>query len=178
MDPQLQTMIDNMPAKTGKPLEDWLKILAGQSFEKHTEAVKFLKSEYGMTHGFANTIVHLSKSDQQPEDLVEVQYRGKEGLKPIYDKLIDELRRFGSDVEMAPKKAYVSVRRSKQFALIQPSTKSRIDVGINLAGTQPSGRLELSGSFNGMVSHRVRLTSEEEVDEELIKWIKMAYDKA
>ena len=87
-------------------------------------------------------------------------------------------RAFGGDVEVAPKKAYVSLRRNKQFAIVQPSTAARLDVGLNLKGTAPAGRLELSGSFNSMVSHRIRLDSSQGVDKELIGWLKAAYDQA
>ncbi|MEM9305400.1 MAG: DUF5655 domain-containing protein, partial [Pseudomonadota bacterium] len=82
------------------------------------------------------------------------------------------------DVELAPKKAYVSLRRQKQFGLIQPSTRTRVDVGINLKGDAPSGRLEASGSFNAMVSHRVRVSSADEVDAELIDWLREAFERA
>lgn len=88
------------------------------------------------------------------------------------------MRGFGSDVEFAPKKAYVSLRRSKQFALVQPSTKTRVDVGLKLRDAAPEGRLEASGSFNAMVSHRVRVESPAEVDAELIGWLRKAYDEA
>ena len=168
-----------MPEKTGKSLEEWLQLLKKQSFTKHSEAVNYLKKEHGVTHGFANTIVHLSKSDDKPEeDLVETQFHGKEELRPIYDKLIAELKSFGSDVELAPKKAYVSIRRKKQFAIFQPSTKSRFDVGINMKGEPVTDRLEASGSFNAMVSHRVRIATVEEVDTQVISWLKQAYDQA
>ena len=102
-------MIDNMPEKTGKSLGEWKKILNTKSFEKHSEGVKYLKSEYNVTHGFANTIVTLSKEDDNTsEDLVESQYRGKEDLIPIYEKLIMYLKSLGSDVIITPKKGSVS----------------------------------------------------------------------
>jgi len=50
------------------------------------------------------------------------------------------------------KKGYLSIRRSKQFAIIQPSTATRVDVGIQLKGVEPTGRLEPSGGFNAMLS--------------------------
>lgn len=53
-------------------------------------------------------------------------------MKPWYDKIMAEINKFGKDVEAAPKKAYVSLRRKKQFALIQPSTKDRLDIGLNI----------------------------------------------
>jgi hypothetical protein len=85
---------------------------------------------------------------------------------------------FGDDVEFSTKKSYVSLRRSKQFALIQPSTKTRLDVGIQNKERAPEGRLEASGSWNAMVSHRVRLGSTEDVDDELIAWLHEAYQRA
>jgi len=86
------------------------------------------------------------------------------------------MKKLGPDVEVSPTKTYVSGRRSKQFALVQPSTATRVDVGINLKGVAPSGRLEAAGSFNAMVSHRVRIERLEEVNAQLQGWLKKAYD--
>jgi hypothetical protein len=181
-DAAAQKMIDNLPEKTGRSLDEWLKVLAATDLEKHGEIVKFLKSEHDVTHGFANLIAHRfrdSSNGGAPDDPVAAQYSGaKAGLKPIYDKLLETVQRFGTDIGVSPKKTYVSLRRSKQFALIQPSTKDRVDVGINLKGTKPGKRLEASGSFNAMVSHRVRLTSPDDVDSELETWLRKAYDAA
>ncbi len=81
-------------------------------------------------------------------------------------------------VEVSPKKAYVSLRRHKQFAILQPSTATRLDVGINLKDVEPSGRLEASGSFNAMLSHRVRLSGLEDLDADLTAWLHKAYREA
>ncbi len=183
-DAATQTMINNLPEKTGKSLEQWLSLLARQSFEKHGEIVKWLKGEHGVTHGFANLIAHSYRAAAAGDasskgDLVAAQYAGaKADLKPVYDKIIKLVSEFGKDVEVAPKKAYVSLRRSKQFAIVQPSTKTRVDVGINLKGHDTNERLEASGSFNSMVSHRVRLSGESDVDVELKEWLRKAYDVA
>ena len=151
---------------------------------KHGDVVKLLKAEHGVTHGYANLIAHAAfKSDagsaESSDALVDTQYAGeKAGLRPLYDRLIGDVRRLGGDVEIAPKKGYVSLRRSKQFGLVQPSTKTRLDVGINLKGVAPTGRLEASGSFNAMVTHRVRVTAAAEIDKELVGWLKAAYEQA
>jgi hypothetical protein len=58
------------------------------------------------------------------------------------------------------------------------STRGRLDVGLNLKGTPPSGRLEASGSFNAMCSHRVRVEKPADVDAELVGWLKKAYESA
>jgi hypothetical protein len=177
------SMIANLKENTGKTLDQWLTLVAKAKLAKHGEIVNLLKEDHGVTHGYANLIAHKAlKSDAgsaEGDDLVAQQYAGaKAALRPIYDKLVSEINKFGSDVELAPKKAYVSVRRSKQFAILQPSTATRFDVGINLKGTPPAGRLEASGSFNAMVTHRVRMESAKDVDKELISWLKKAYESA
>ncbi len=179
MEKALQTMIDNMPEKTGKSLDEWKSILKTKNFAKHGEAMKFLKGEHGVTHGFANTIIALSKEDNStPDDLLDTQYKGKEGLKPIYEKLISIIDTFGNDIVKTPKKGSVSIIRKKQFALIKPATKTRIDLGLKLKDKSITDRLENSGPFGTMCTHRVRLSSENEVDNELIEWLKEAYQKA
>ncbi len=177
------SMLANMREKTGKDIEAWIAIVAASGLEKHGAVVKYLKTEHGMTHGFANLAAHKAREAAQPAagpvDLVAAQYGGaKAALRPIYDAVAAIVAKLGGDVEIAPKKAYVSLRRSKQFALIQPSTKTRVDVGLNLKGKPPAGRLEASGSFNAMVSHRVRVTDVSQVDAELEAWLKEAYQAA
>jgi hypothetical protein len=179
MDKALQTMIDNMPEKTGKSLDEWKKILKAKAFKKHSEGVKFLKQDHGVTHGFANTIVTLSKDENDaPEDLVAKQYEGKELLLPIYDKLLAMVKEFGTDVVITPKKGSVSIIRKRQFALIKPATKTRIDLGIKLIGKDTTPRLGNSGPFGTMCTHRVQISEPKEVDAELKTWLKEAYEKA
>ena len=102
--------------------------------------MKLLKGEYRVTHGFANTISILYRQQAAggpppEEDLVDGQYTGaKAGLRPIYDAILNIVSGFGSDVEIAPKKSYVSLRRSRQFAIVKPATRDRIDLGLNLKG--------------------------------------------
>jgi len=179
MDKALQTMIENMPEKTGKKLEEWFEVLKKENIEKHSVAVKFLKTEHGVTHGFANTIVTLSKDkNDSPEDLVSNQYSGKESLKPIYELLLSIVEKFGEDVVIAPKKGSVSLIRKNQFALIKPATKKRIDLGLKLKGIEVQGKLEDSGPFGTMCTHRIQLKSISDVDNEVIGWLSKAYENS
>lgn len=179
MDKALQTMIDNMPEKTGKSLEEWKKHLKSKSFTKHSEAVNHLKNEHGVTHGFANTIVVLSKDENTGDDeLVSAQYKGKEELFPIYETLISYVQSLGDDVSVVPKKGTVSIVRKRQFTLIKPATKTRIDLGLKLKDVPTTDRLGNSGPFGSMCTHRVQITTVDEVDAELKSWIEEAYSKA
>jgi hypothetical protein len=180
----IASLIRNLEEKTGKTIDAWVAIARGSGKSKHKEIVDYLKAEHGLGHGYANQVAMraLAKEDAPAagsDDLVEAQYAGpKAAVRPVYQALEKAIKAFGPDVEFSPKKAYVSLRRSKQFGLIQPTTASRVDVGLVLKGVPPAGRLEASGSFNAMVTHRVRLASAAEVNAELIGWLREAYNKA
>lgn len=177
-----QAMIDNLEDRTGRSLAGWFRVLDEQDFEKHGDYMKYLKGENGVTHGYANLIAlkyREAKAGVADDDPVARLFRGaKSGLRPIYDRVVSTVEKIGDDVGIAPKKTYVSLRRKKQFAIVQPSTKDRVDLGLNLKGTRPGERLEASGSFNSMVTHRIRLSSPQDVDAEVKAWIKEAYDAA
>ena len=176
MNKALQTMINNMPEKTGKSIDEWKSLLKKMYFSKHSEAVNYLKKDHQVTHGFANTIVSLSKEENDsPSDLVKIQYTGKENLLPIYDRILALVSSFGDDVEITPKKSSVSIIRKKQFALIKPATKTRIDLGLKIKDKQTTDRLGDSGPFGTMCTHRVQLTEINQVDTELKEWLQEAY---
>ena len=177
------SMVKNLEGKTGVKLTEWIAIVQKSKLEKHKQIIDYLKSEHDLTYGYANLIAHkFRKSDagsvDDANDLIEAQYAKKPELRPIYDAIMKQVNKLGKELEIAPKKAYVSLRRKKQFAIIQPSTKTRLDLGLNLKGKEITERLEASGSFNSMVSHRVRLTDVKEVDKELTAWIIEAFEAA
>ncbi len=178
-----KTQIKNIEAQTGKSLEEMIAAGLATGITKHKELQAFFTNDYGLTYGNANTLTIFTRDRMkgaagEEENFVDAQYAGKEAMRPIYDALMDAITGFGDDVEIAPKRTYVSLRRKKQFGLVQPSTATRVDVGINLKGIDPAGRLEKSGSFNSMCTHRVRLGSVGDVNDELIAWLRQAYDAA
>lgn len=182
MDKATQTMIDNLHKNTGKTLEQWTEIVKSKNFAKHGEIINFLKDTHGLTHGFANLIAHKARgsdagSADNLDDLIKHQYQGKEHFIPIYEKLISEIQTYGKDIEIAPKNTYVSLRRKKQFAIFNPATKTRFEIGINLKGQEPKGKLEAEKP-NSMCSHKIKIADINEIDLEVLKWIKTAYDNA
>jgi len=183
MDKGLQTMLDNLKKNSGKSLEQWIKIVNKKNFNKHGEYLKYLKGEHGLTHGYANLISMKARaadagSVEDKSTLIDAQYKGKESLKPIYDKLIKAVSKFGKDVEIAPKKSYVSLRRKKQFAMLTPATKTRFEVGINLKGQKGSGILEEITRSNSMCSHVIKITNTKEANKDVIGWLKKAFENA
>jgi predicted transport protein len=185
MDAQTTAMAQKLKANTGRSLGQWTALARKTGKTKHGEIVAWLKREHGLTHGYANLVAHGAlQSDARArlaagDDLVGQMLAGdKAALRPIFDALLQAVLGFGADVEQAPKKGYLSLRRKTQFATLHPSTRTRFDVGLKLKGVPPKGRLEAAGSWNAMVTHRVRLESPTEVNQELIGWLRQAYDRA
>ena len=160
-------------------MDAWVTLVKTSGKERHTDIVTWLKSEHGFSHGNANLVALTAKrgSTEQGDDaLVDAMYAGpKATLRSFHDQVIQLTQGFGDDVELAPKQAYVSLRRSKQFGTVGPGPRGRLEIGLNLKGTEPVGRLESAG---GMCTHRIRLSSPEEFDAEIIGWLRAAYELA
>jgi hypothetical protein len=179
LDDATRTQMANIERSTGRNFVDWVALVRDAGPMKHGEIVAMLKSRYGLGHGNANLIAHRARAaDDAPSDdeaQIAAQYAGpRAGLRPLYDTVIDKVRAFGPDVELAPKKTYVSLRRRRQFGQVGPSGKGRLEVGLNLE-LPIGGRVERA---SGMVPRRVRIAGGEELDDELLGWLRKAYDEA
>lgn len=183
VDKAIQTQLANIQKKTGKTLDELGKLIAASGLTKHGEIREMLKRDLGLGHGDANTLVHTvlqaaaAAAPAAGGDVLDEIYAGpKAALRPIHEALMQEIHRFG-DFEIAPKKAYVSLRRKKQFAMIGPATNTRVEVGLNMKGVPGTDRL-LEQPAGGMCQYKVKVTSAAEVDRELIGWIRTAYESA
>ena len=182
MDKNVTTMIENLKEKTGHFLDEWKTVIAKENLVKHGEIVKFLKESHNITHGYASEIALKvpgsdADSSSDADAFIESQYKGKEHLKEFYDKLIAEIQKFDGDFEIAPKKTYISLKRKKQFVILNPASKTRFEIGFNLKGVEAKGKLE-NEKPNGICSHKINLSDISEIDHEVIDYIKMAYDNA
>lgn len=185
LDQARETQLKNIQTKTGKTLEQLRSIVKKSGLSKHGEIRSFLQKELGLGYGDANSLVFFAlQSDGQ--SLAEAKgatayavldeiYSGKKAtLRPIHDKLVAAIGKFGG-FETIPKKGYVSLRRKRQFAMIGPPTASEVEVGLNVKGLKAKGRL-VAVPQGGMCQFKVRVKEAGEVDSELIGWIKEAFD--
>ena len=185
LDKAMQTQLDNIQKKTGKSLDELAAIVKKSGLTKHGEIREYLKRELGLGHGDANTLVHvvLQSDGQRAAEgkgtnrvLDEIYTGAKAHMRPIHEKLMNEINKFG-EFEIAPKKGYVSLRRKKQFVMIGPKTNTRFEVGINAKDLKKNSRLQEQPKGN-MCNYIVNVTDAKEVDSELISWIKSAYEGA
>ncbi|MEM7414489.1 MAG: DUF5655 domain-containing protein [Gemmatimonadota bacterium] len=180
MDPALRTQVENLQKRSGHTLEELFGVLEGTGLEKHGQLRDHLKAELGMGHGDANTVVTLfRKRGEAPasDDPLDAIYVGpKEALRPIHEAVMARVDALGS-FEIAPKKAYVSLRRKKQFAMVGPATKTQVEIGLNAKELEGSARLK-EQKPGGMCQYKVRLSDPSEVDDELVAWLKTAFEAA
>lgn len=182
VDKALATQLKNIEQRSGKSLEQLNALLDGAGLDKHGAMVAFLKQELGLGHGDANTVVHLYRKATEEkaggaEDPVDALYSGaKASLRPIHGRVMSAVEGFGT-FEIAPKKTYLSLRRKKQFAMVGPATKTQVEVGLNVKGLEPSDRLKELPPGR-MCNYTVRLSGREEVDDELVGWLRRAYESA
>ena len=187
VDKAIETQLENIQTKTGKTLDELYALIRKSGLTKHGEILELLKRDLGMGHGDANRLaLTFLQSDGEraaqaavatTDDAVNALYAGaKADLLPIHETLMAAIAKLGP-FEIAPKKTYVSLRRKKQFAMIGPATKTRVEVGLNMKGVEPTARL-VALPVGGMCQYKVDVTDAKEVDEELITWIRQAYDSA
>ena len=185
LDQAVQTQLENIQKKTGKSLSELQKIVTQSGLSKHSEIRDYLKRELGLGHGDANMLVHhilrsdgASAAQGKSNDTVldEIYAGSKAGFRPVHEKLMKEIHKFG-EFEIAPKKGYVSLRRKKQFAMIGPKSNTRFEVGINAKGFQKNARL-LEQPKGSMCNYIVSLADTKEVDPELIDWLNSAFEQA
>ena len=181
VDRAFETQLTNIQKRTGKTLDELYEIIRKSGLAKHGEIVNMLKRELGMGHGDASTLVKFFMSAGEKEvtadDAVNEIYSGaKAALRPIHEELMAAIVQMGP-FEIAPKKGYVSLRRKRQFAMIGPATRTRVEVGLNMKGVEGTARL-VEMPPGSMCQYRVNVTDVKEVDGELIAWIRRAYESA
>lgn len=178
---QSATQLANIESATGMTLADFTDEVRSTGLRKHGEILAHLKEDHGLSHGNANLVTHLVRESLEggpasEEELLAAQYSGaKAHLRPVLEQLTDAARAFGEDVEVVVQKTGVSLRRTKQFALVRAASSKRVELGLNLPATPGDERVT---EAKGMCSHRVDLASPDDVDDAVLGWLREAFAAA
>lgn len=182
-DPQAATanQLRNIEAKTGKTFSQLCRLIADSGLTKVGEQRAMLMQSLGLGYGDANTLAIRAKEAAAPaaptDDPLDAIYTGnKAALRALHECLSAEIDKLGA-CEKVPKKAYVSLRRKKQFAMLGPATKDALELGINARQLPPSARLKAIPP-GGMCQYTVRLSAPSDIDAELMGWVRSAYEAA
>jgi hypothetical protein len=188
----VQAVIDNMPQKTGRSLDEWIALVEKSGPAGEKERIAWLKREHQLgatTAGLiAECVQGLGRENtdgaaylEAAGRYVEEMYEGaKVGLRPIHDALVDLVCSMGKDVKICPCTTIVPFYRNHVFAQIKPATRTRVDFGLALKGATkkiPKRLLDTGGLNKGdRITHRFPLESPAEIDDQLREWVKTAYD--
>jgi hypothetical protein len=179
-----QAYLDNVKAKTGKTPEDFAKLASQKGLDKHGDIVKWLKSEFLLGHGHATAIAAVVMKKGTPkasadEKLGALFGGSKQRWRQPCENVISKMKEFGPDADVGVGGTYITLlRKGKKFAILQPSSSDRLDIGIKLKGVPTVERFESAGSWNAMVTHRVRIQKPTQIDREVFAWLRRAYDAA
>jgi hypothetical protein len=191
----VQKWIADLPAKTGRTLEEWVALIRKEGPADIKARRAWLKEEHGLGTNTAWWLADRAEGTgalgiveedpetylQAAEQYVEAMYAGgKAGLRPVYDALLQLGLGLAPDVRACPCKTIVPLYRHHVFAEIKPSTRTRIDFGLALAkatGKLPARLIDTGGlAKKDRITQRFAITSLADIDDEVKKWLKTAYD--
>jgi uncharacterized protein DUF5655/uncharacterized protein DUF4287 len=169
----IRSQLRNIESRYGRSIDLLVADVAGSGLTKHGDVVAMLKERYGMAHGAAHR-VSLVARDRLTTGSSGSSVAAPAWVETLYEELLGAIAGLGEDVKQAPKKGYVSLRRRRQFAMLRPGARW-VDLGLVLAGVEAGGRLEPAAAWNALFTHRVRIASTAEIDDEIGAWLREAY---
>jgi len=176
--------LKNLKERTNRTLDEWIRIVRNSGPPTQKERIAWLKQAHGITTNYALWIAKRvdgsgGAGSYDPDAMVEEMFAGKKaGLRPIYDHMLALAFALGKDVRVSPCKTIVPFYRKHVFAQVKPTTATRIDVGFAFKDLKASGKLVSTGGFEkgDRITHRIPVASIEEIDKEVKKWLKQAYE--
>lgn len=175
------TQLRNIEAKTGRSVEALCDEIRTSGKAKHGEVRSWAIERFGLGYGDANALAYVARArttapNTENDPLQQIYSGKKEHLRPIHDHLIAAISSWG-EFETAPKKAYVSFRRKKQFAMLGPKNAHTAKMGINLKEDVASSRI-VQQKPGGMCQYAVPLTDPKDLDQEVLTLLRKAFDAA
>jgi hypothetical protein len=186
----VQAIVDNLPEKTGKTLDQWLAVVVKHKFKDEKACTAWLKDEHTLGSTTASFIAHRAFGGgdhetpngylQAAPGYVDAMYAGpKEAIRPLHDALIELGKALGDDVKICPCQTIVPLYRNHVFAQIKPTTRTRIDFGLALKKATekiPARLIETGGLAKGdRITHRIPISTASDIDGEVKAWLKSAY---
>lgn len=186
--------IESLPGKTGKTLEQWVTVIRKHGPTDQKARSAWLKQEHGFGGNTASWLADRASAqpgatwDDDPATYlkmaagyVESMYAGpKSALRPLYDRLLELALAIGPEAKACPCKTIVPIYRNHVFAQLKPTTRTRIDLGLALAkrrGKLPARLIDTGGlAKKDRITHRIEITSIEDIDAGVEKWLRIAYD--
>ena len=186
-----QKWLAELKQKTGRTRDEWLKVIRKDGPANEKARRDWLREKYGLNTMTATWLAERSFGkgaemedpdlylESAERDVDEMFSGGKAQLRPVYDALLKLGLKTGKEAKACPCTTIVPLYRNHVFGQIKPTTQTRIDMGFALGDMKPSGRLIDTGGFakKDRITHRIPITSLDDIDDEVKRWLKVAYDR-
>lgn len=170
-----ETSLANLTERTGKGLNQWIALLKKNGPVDLKEARDWLKNQRpAITTNYQWWITERamgkgSPDQYDPDAYVDAMFEKKPGIRPLYEALLNEVFKLGSDIKVCPCQTMVPVFRNHVFAQFKPSTKTRLDLGFCLRGLTdlPARLIDTGGLAKGdRITHRIAIARLSDIDAE------------
>lgn len=179
----MSSVTDSMKERTGKTLEEWVAAVQATKIDPlNQKAVRnWLKSQGVLQNSqwaIADAAARAAGWERPSvEGYINSQYQGeKAALRPIFDALREIVEGLGEDVTAEGRGGYTPFVRKRQFAAVQASTKTRVDLGLRFRQAPDSALLSTT-SLPGQSTHKLGLSSVDDITGEVIDMIRLAYEQ-
>jgi Domain of unknown function (DUF5655) len=166
--------------QTGESVEQWNRRIRRKALADERSLRRWLTMQ-GVT-GYAQSLLVMERFGYpdfllaSAAELIDAQYADRPQLRPILDAILGAATDLG-EIVIQVRKTYVSlVAPRRTFARVQPTTRTRLDLGLRLDGQKPAGRLQPSRIHETM-RLQISLTGPDEVDAEVVGWLKRAFEQ-
>jgi hypothetical protein len=174
---------ERLKEQTGEDLATWNARILSDGPDNEQDLRKWLDER--SLHGYTQQLLVMERFgypdflQTEDEELIDNQYADREHLRPILDELLTIIQSSHPDVEVVGRKTYVPLYTPRrQFAVIKATTRKRVDLGFRLDGHEPSGRMVVAkGLGNETINLRVPIESAEEIDDEVVKLLELAWNE-
>ena len=179
----MSSVTDSMKERTGKTLEEWVAAVQATKIDPlDQKAVRnWLKSQGVLQNSqwaIADAAARAAGWERPSvEGYIDSQFQGeKAALRPIFDALREIIEGLGEDVTAEGRGGYTPFVRKRQFAAVQASTKTRVDLGLRFRQAPDSALLSTT-SLPGQSTHKLGLSSVDEITDEVVELIRLAYEQ-
>lgn len=176
--------IDNLKSTTSKDLKGWLAEIDTLETRKRNDIIKALKETYGFGHMNASLLAGIYLNDGNPvygntDDLLEKQFSKAEPMRPLYESLIQFVKKNFPGATVLPKKTYVSILEKREFAAINIKA-TELRIGFDL-GDWPFDERTMKSKLTGpmpRISHMVVIDDVKWLDETLVRLLRESFNRS
>lgn len=179
----MASVTDSMKERTGRTLEEWIRLVFASNLDPlDQKTVRNWLKDQGVLQNSQWTIADAAARAagwERPsvEGYIDSQYVGeKASLRAIFDALREIIEELGEDVTVEGRGGYTPFVRKRQFAAVQASTKTRVDLGLRFRQA-PDSELLSTTSLPGQSTHKLGLTASEQITDEVRELIQLAYEQ-